>query len=172
MSELVYWRDPKKSGAVFAGILTILISLTCLSFISVLAYTSLAILSGTLGFRLYKNVLQTVQKTQDGHPFKYVSKLILLPLSLRVFGSTFQKAKVTGFFFREYLEQDLALESEKTEEISKILISHVNKVMIQLRRLFLVEDLIDSAKFGGILYFLTYLGSWFNGLTLVILGIF
>jgi len=140
VSELVYWRDPKKSGTVFGGILIVLISLTFLSFISVFAYTSLAILSGTFAFRLYKNILQTVQKTQDGHPFK------------------------------EYLEKDLALENEKTQEISSIIISHVNKVAIQLRHYFLVEDLMDSAKFGAFLYFLTYLGSWFNGLTLVILA--
>jgi len=70
VSELVYWRDPKKSGIVFGGIFVILISLTFLSFISVVAYTSLAILSGTFAFRVYKNVLQTVQKTQEGHPFK------------------------------------------------------------------------------------------------------
>jgi len=34
-----------------------------------------------------------------------------------------------------------------------------------------LEDLVESAKFGAFLYFLTYLGSWFNGLTLVILAL-
>jgi len=113
---------------------------TFLSFISVVAYTALAILSGTFAFRVYKNILQAVQKTQDGHPFK------------------------------EYLEKDLVLESDKTQEICNAVISHVNKLAVQLRHLFLVEDLVDSAKFGALLYFLTYLGSWFNGLTLVILA--
>jgi len=140
VSELVYWRDPKKSGVVFGSIFVILLALTFLSFISVVAYTSLAVLSATLAFRLYKSTLQAVQKTQDGHPFK------------------------------EYLEMDLALEGDKTQEICNAVIAHLNKVALQLRHLFLVEDFVDSAKFGAFLYFLTYIGSWFNGLTLVILA--
>jgi len=76
------------------------------------------------------------------------------------------------YVYREYLEQELTLENDKTQEICNAVISHLNKVAIQLRHLFLVEDLMDSAKFGGFLYFLTYLGSWFNGLTLLILGKF
>lgn len=74
VSELVYWRDPKKSGVVFGAIFVVLIALTCLSLISVVAYTALAVLSGTFAFRVYKAVLQAVQKTNEGHPFKYVVK--------------------------------------------------------------------------------------------------
>jgi len=70
VGELVYWRDPKKSGAVFGAIFVVLIALTFLSLISVVAYTSLAVLAGTFGFRIYKAVLQAIQKTNDGHPFK------------------------------------------------------------------------------------------------------
>jgi hypothetical protein len=141
VSELVYWRDPKKSGIVFGTAFVILLALAFLSFISVVAYTSLAVLSGTFAFRVYKNVLQAVQKTQDGHPFK------------------------------QYLDLDLALEGDKAQEVCSAIISHLNQRVIQLRRLFLVEDLVDSAKFGAFLYFLTYLGAWFNGLTLVIIGL-
>jgi hypothetical protein len=65
---------------------------------------------------------------------------------------------------------DLALEGDKAQEVCGAIISHLNRYVNQLRRLFLVEDLVDSAKFGAVLYFLTYIGSWFNGLTLVILG--
>jgi cell shape-determining protein MreD len=68
--ELVYWRDPKKSGIVFGTVLGVLLSLSYFSLISVVAYLSLALLTGTISFRIYKNVLQAVQKTSDGHPFK------------------------------------------------------------------------------------------------------
>lgn len=68
--DLVYWRDPKKSGIVLGAVLVILLSLSVVSVVSVVSYSALAVLSGTLSFRLYKNVLQAVQKTQDGHPFK------------------------------------------------------------------------------------------------------
>merc|ERR1712212_945356 len=41
----------------------------------------------------------------------------------------------------------------------------------ELRRLVLVEDMIDSIKFGIFLWVMTYIGAWFNGLTLLILGL-
>ncbi|CAL8111318.1 unnamed protein product [Orchesella dallaii] len=140
VGELVYWRDPKKSGVVFGSIFVVLLALTLLSLISVVAYTSLAVLSGTFAFRVYKSVLQAVQKTQDGHPFK------------------------------QYLDLDVAIPSEKAQELSNAIITYFNTAVVQLRRLFLVEDLVDSAKFGVVLYLLTYIGGWFNGLTLLILG--
>lgn len=49
-------------------------------------------------------------------------------------------------------------------------VSHINAAVTELRRLFLVEDLVDSIKFGVLLWCLTYLGSWFNGMTLIIIG--
>jgi len=140
VAELVYWRDPKKSGIVFGSVFVVLLAFAFLSFISVVAYTSLAILSGTLAFRVYKSVLAAVQKTNEGHPFK------------------------------EYLEVDLTVSNEKAQEVSTTVVSHLNTLANKLRSLFLVEDIVESAKFGGLLYFLTYIGAWFNGLTLVILA--
>ncbi|KAH0819029.1 hypothetical protein GEV33_003762 [Tenebrio molitor] len=70
VESLIYWRDPKKSGPVFGGILLVLLALTYFSLISVVAYLSLLGLTGTISFRIYKNIVQAVQKTGDGHPFK------------------------------------------------------------------------------------------------------
>lgn len=140
VSELVYWRDPKKSGVVFGAIFVVLIALTCLSLISVVAYTSLAVLSGTFAFRVYKAVLQAIQKTDEGHPFK------------------------------DYLDLEITFSGEKAQELSNAIINYANTGILKLRRLFLVEDFVDSAKFGVFLYVLTYIGGWFNGLTLIILG--
>lgn len=137
---LIYWRDPKKSGPVFGGVLVILLALTYFSLISVVAYLSLLGLTGTISFRIYKNVVQAVQKTGNGHPFK------------------------------EFLEFDLTLPPEKVKELSEVGVAHVNAGLAELRRLFLVEDLIDSIKFGVFMWTLTYLGAWFNGMTLVILA--
>jgi len=141
VSELVYWRDPKKSGAVFGSLFLVLIFLTFASFISVVAYSSLAVLGGTLAFRVYKMVMQAVQKTNDGHPFK------------------------------EYLEAEVTVSDEKAQEVSAAVLQYFNSAALKLRSLFLVEDLFDSIKFGAVLYFLTYVGSCFNGLTLIILGL-
>lgn len=139
--DLIYWRDVKKTGIVFGSLMVILLSLAYLSLISVVAYTSLALLTGTITFRIYKNIMQAVQKSQDGHPFKCI------------------------------LEMDTDLPSDKVHEATDVIVSQINSTVSELKRLFLVEDLVDSVKFGCLLWCLTYLGSWFNGLTLVILAV-
>ena len=70
--DLIYWRDIKKSAVVFGSMLILLLSLALFSVLSVIAYLSLATLTVTVTFRIYKNVLGAVQKTGEGHPFKYV----------------------------------------------------------------------------------------------------
>jgi len=140
LESLIYWRDVKKSGAVFGSGLIILLAISFFSVISVVAYLSLLVLAGTVAFRVYKTVLQAVQKTNDGHPFK------------------------------DYLEIELVLPQEKVQQVASVSVAHVNAFLAELRRLFLVEDLVDSIKFGLLLWALTYLGSWFNGITLVVLA--
>ncbi|XP_037823585.1 reticulon-1-like isoform X2 [Lucilia sericata] len=140
VESLIYWRDVKKSGIVFGAGLVTLLAISCFSVISVFAYLSLILLTGTIAFRIYKSVMQAIQKTSDGHPFK------------------------------EYLEIDLTLSQEKIQNIAGVAVAHVNGFTAELRRLFLVEDLVDSIKFGVIMWVMTYIGAWFNGMTLVILA--
>ena len=73
-------------------------------------------------------------------------------------------------FCREYLDLDLTVSQERAQEISTAAVNQLNRIATKLRSLFLVEDILESAKFAGLLYLLTYIGAWFNGLTLVILG--
>jgi hypothetical protein len=141
VAEYVYWRDPKKSGIAFGASLVLLLSLKYFSFISVVAYITLALLCVTVSFRIYKNVLQAVQKSNEGHPFK------------------------------DYLEMDITLSQDKVSETVEVLISHVNCVTGKLRSLVLVEDLFDTLKLAVLAWCLTYVGAWFNGLTLVILAL-
>jgi hypothetical protein len=70
------------------------------------------------------------------------------------------------------LDLDIRLPQEKAEELSKLAVVHINAVLVELRRLLLAEDLVDSAKFFGILWVLTYVGALFNGLTLIIIGMY
>jgi hypothetical protein len=74
------------------------------------------------------------------------------------------------FRFREFLELDVSLPQNKVKEVSEVAVAHINAAVVELRRLFLVEDLVDSIKFGVLLWTLTYLGAWFNGMTLIIIG--
>ncbi|VVC28659.1 Hypothetical protein CINCED_3A006717 [Cinara cedri] len=140
VEALVYWRDPVSSGIVFGATLVVLLSFMYMSLISVVAYLAIVVQTGCIALRLYKTALQTVQKTTESHPFQ------------------------------EYLDMDIRLPQEKAEELGKLAVVHINAVLVELRRLLLAEDLVDSAKFFGILWVLTYVGALFNGLTLIIIG--
>lgn len=70
--DILYWRDIKKTGALFASSLSLLLSLALCSIISVIAYMSLIVLTITISFRLYKTAMGAVQKSGDEHPFRLV----------------------------------------------------------------------------------------------------
>ncbi|KAJ8308773.1 hypothetical protein KUTeg_013647 [Tegillarca granosa] len=72
---------------------------------------------------------------------------------------------------RPYLDMSIDIPEDKAREALTDVLSHVNCTIKELRRLFLIEDLVDSLKFALLLWVLTYIGSWFNGMTLIILGI-
>ncbi|XP_013178823.1 PREDICTED: reticulon-3-like isoform X2 [Papilio xuthus] len=140
VEALIYWRCAARSGAALGGGLALLVALASCSVVSVLAYAALLALAAALALRIYRNVLQAVQKTNDGHPFKWL------------------------------LEKDISLPAERAQALAAAGTAHLNAAAHELRRLFLVEDLVDSLKFGVLLWCLTYVGACFNGITLIILG--
>jgi len=139
--DLIYWKDIKKSAVVAASSLFLLIALSIFSVLSVISYISLAVLTVTFSYAVYKRTLAAVQKSNEGHPFG------------------------------QYLEMDLTISPEKAQEYAEIISSYMATYVGELRRLVLVEDMIDSIKFGIFLWVMTYIGAWFNGLTLMILGL-
>ncbi|XP_043992894.1 reticulon-4a isoform X2 [Gambusia affinis] len=139
--ELVYWRDVKTTGVVFGAALLLLLSLSVCSIVSVCSYIGLALLSVTICFRIYRGILQAIQKSDEGHPFK------------------------------QYLDQEVALSADLVHKYSDVILEKLNWTIEELRRLFLVEDLVDSIKFAILMWILTYIGALFNGLTLLILGL-
>ncbi|XP_035265535.1 reticulon-3 isoform X2 [Anguilla rostrata] len=138
--DLVYWRDPKKSGVVFGTSLLLLLSLAAFSVISVASYLLLALLCVTIAFRVYKSVVQAVQKSGDGHPFK------------------------------ELMDKDVSIAPETFRKHVDSCLSHVNRALKHLSRLFLVEDLVDSLKLAVLMWLMTYVGAVFNGITILILA--
>ncbi|XP_073514658.1 reticulon-3 isoform X1 [Phyllobates terribilis] len=139
--DLLFWRDVKKSGMVFGGTMVLLLSLAAFSIISVISYMILALLTVTISFRIYKSVMQAVQKSDEGHPFKSL------------------------------LDKDITLSSECLQKKANASLAHVNSALKYIVRLFLVEDLIDSLKFALLMWLMTYVGAVFNGITLLILGV-
>lgn len=49
-------------------------------------------------------------------------------------------------FCRAYLESDVAISEELVQKYSNSALGHVNCTIKELRRLFLVDDLVDSLK--------------------------
>jgi len=139
--DLLMWRDIKKSGAVLASAVILLLSLSLFSALSVIAYFGVVVLTITTSFRLYCSAMVMMNKSTDGAaPFK------------------------------KYLECELTIPEDKVRYHADVVAKHATKSAEYLRRLFLVENVVDSVKFGMILWILTYVGGWFNGLTLVLLA--
>ncbi|XP_026066933.1 reticulon-3-like isoform X1 [Carassius auratus] len=140
VTDLVHWRDPKKSGVVFGVSLLLLLSLAAFSVISVVSYLLLALLCVTISFRIYKSVIQAVQKSNEGHPFKAL------------------------------MEKDVTVPPETFRKHVDVCLTHVNRALKQMSRLFLVEDLVDSLKLAVVMWLMTYVGAVFNGITILILA--
>lgn len=140
VQDLLLWRDPRLSGAVFGASLALLLSLAAFSAVSVGAHAALALLCGTVSYRVYRAVVCALQKADEGHPF------------------------------RAYLELDLTLSPETFQSHAAAAMTHINHGLRLLLRLFLVEDLVDSLKLAVAMWLLTHVGAVFNGITLLILA--
>jgi len=141
LPSIVYWDDPVQSGAIFGSVFIGLVSLTCCSLLTVLSYSCLTLLSLVLLVKLYSFVMIKAGKAEpDSDPL----------------------AKVSDF--------PLSVPADTITSLAPCLAGNVNSAVSELRRLFLVESMVDTIKFGLTLWLLTYVGAWFNALTLVILG--
>ena len=73
-------------------------------------------------------------------------------------------------FARDLLSVDTTVTPEKGHELADKVVAELNCCSTTLKDLFLVKDIFESVKFGFVLYLFTYLGAWFNTMTLVIMG--
>ncbi|XP_029948825.1 reticulon-3-B-like [Salarias fasciatus] len=138
--QLVQWKEPKKSAAAFGMSMLVLVSVATLSVISVVSYLLLACLCVTITFRVYKSVIQAIQKSDEGHPF------------------------------RSLLQRDISVSSESIRQLADQTLIHLNWFTCQGRRLLLVEDLVDSLKLAAVMWVMTYIGAVFNGVTILIIA--
>lgn len=137
---VLLWEDPIQSGAVFGTVLVVLLSLASYSLITVVSYTCLTLLLVVAGVKLYSYVMVMMKKAEAGSD----------PL-----------AKVAAL--------QVTVPSETINKMAPCVAGSINNFTTELRRLFLVEDMVDTIKFGLSLWLLTYVGAWFNMLTLLIL---
>uniref|UniRef100_A0A4W3GX37 Reticulon n=1 Tax=Callorhinchus milii TaxID=7868 RepID=A0A4W3GX37_CALMI len=130
VTDLLYWEDVKKTGSVFGAIILVMFSLTQFSSISVLAYLTLSILSVTISLRVYTSVLHLVYKTQERHPFQV------------------------------YLDMDITLSQEQLRKYTETLLLYITSSINHLRRLFLVQHLLESLKVIGLLFYSVPIENW------------
>lgn len=143
ISHVLQWKKPIETGIYFSIGLTLIIALTFFSIISVVAYSALGIIMTTGSIRVYKSIMQTLNKSPE-LPIDHVWNKV-------------QSMNVTIF-------------TEKIVEfIDASMVGNLNATLVYLKQVLLFEDKIATLKFGFYFYLLTYIGSWFNGMTLITL---
>jgi len=65
---------------------------------------------------------------------------------------------------------DLTVDQEKVGEYLGCIVSKMNCATSHIKKIVLVEDVLETVKFGALCYTLTYIGSWFNAITLVLIA--
>merc|ERR1712233_15222 len=140
MNSLLYWENPRDSGIICGSVLVCLLAVRYISLISVIGNLSLALVTATMSFRIYKSVLAAVNKSNEGHPFK------------------------------QFLEVDVTLPADKVTSLSDCFFSKLNAILLKLKSILLVENTVESVKFAVLMYLLTYIGAMMNGLTIVTLA--
>ncbi|KAL3083322.1 hypothetical protein niasHS_011124 [Heterodera schachtii] len=139
--ELVYWRDPQKSGAVLASLFLCVYVFQHFSVLSVLINGALCLLLATVGFRVFKLAEAHFKKLPDAGANPY----------------------------QQYLDMEVAVPMDKLHHHVDLAVEYALFLAKKIRHIYLSDALLDSMKFGLILHSLSYVASWFSGLSLFVL---
>jgi len=139
--SIVYWSNPIQSGLIFGTVFLFMVSLCFNSLITVVSYTLLIIMTMVASLKLYTNVMVKLKKAD-------ASSDPLAPL----------------------YNHPLTIANQSISDMSPRIADSINMFTRELRALFFIENHVDTIKFCLSLYSLTYIGAWFNALTLLILA--
>uniref|UniRef100_A0A3B4UMB4 Reticulon n=1 Tax=Seriola dumerili TaxID=41447 RepID=A0A3B4UMB4_SERDU len=138
--DLVYWRNMRRTGVVFTGLVIGLASMFQLSAITVLSHICLGVMCVTFPLRLYYKLLELLRWNPGLHPFQ------------------------------SHLDYDSSLTDKDTVMLVEEVVLLIAFAVTEIKRLLFIDSMIESIKFVVLLYLLTYVGLLTNGLTLVITG--
>ncbi|TNM85049.1 reticulon-2b [Takifugu flavidus] len=141
LMDLVYWRDVRKTGVVFTGLVISLASVFQLSVITVFSHICLVAMCATFPLRLYYKLLELLRWNPGVHPYQ------------------------------SYLDYDSSLTDRETVMLVEEVVLLITFAITELKRLIFIGSITDSIKFVVLLYLLTYVGALTNGLTLVITAV-
>ncbi|XP_028277526.1 reticulon-2b [Parambassis ranga] len=139
--DLVYWRNLRRTGVLFTGLVIALASLFQLSAITVISHVCLGIMCITFSLRLYYKLLELLRWNPGTHPFQ------------------------------SYLDYDSSLTDKETVMLVEEVVLLIAFAVSEIKRLLFIDNIIDSIKFVVLLYLLSYIGIMTNGLTLVITAV-
>lgn len=141
--QLIFWESPKRTGSVFSTVLSLLLCFASFSLVSIVAYSTLLLLALSTAFTVYRRIHGSISKgnspAKDSHPL------------------------------RALLELDLTVKPSRLASLLEPLCDPFNRFVIRARGVILIENVLDSAKFGVMMWLLTYIGACFNALSLVML---
>lgn len=140
VSHIFHWKKPIETGLYFSIGATLIIALTFFSIISVVAYSALGLIAASSLIRLYKAVMMTLGKSTET-PFDHV--------------------------WDKVLSLNFSLSPDKMHQLLDASLGNLNSSFVYFKQVLLVEDKLATLKFGVFLYLLTYIGAWFNGMTLI-----
>jgi len=139
--DLVHWVNPVASGSTLGFVLACLVSICYFSLISVIAYISMTLLIIVLCIKIYSYAMVFMKKADaSSDPLVALTNL------------------------------EVNIPPEKVAEMTGFLVDVANPSIMELRRLFLLENWFDSLKFVLCLWGFTYIGAWFNMMTLIIMS--
>lgn len=129
------------TALVFTGLVVGLACLFQFSAITILSNLGLGIMAFTLLIRFLYKGLDLVRLGDGSHPFQ------------------------------SYLDEDRTLTDEDTIRVAEQIVLVIATAVTGLKKLFFINNILDSLKFVAFLYLLTYVGIQSNGLTLLMTGV-
>jgi len=141
--QVVYWRDPIKSGIIF-GILNFvyfLLTIAEYSVVTIISYLLLSFLAVAFGYSQY-----VVLKA-----------------------SWLQGKKVENPFVERFKDETFHISKKAAEQHLDTAVDLLNLLIGRIRDALFCVDLVYSLKFAFRVYLLATLGNWFSGYTLAYL---
>ncbi|VDP09841.1 unnamed protein product [Soboliphyme baturini] len=132
VQDLVLWKNPVVSGTVFFVLFFVVLALRIYSALSVVGYAGLLLLSTALVCRGYSLIFAKLHGNAPSNPFG------------------------------PYLEKKIELTAEDTHKQIESILNSIQKRLDELKALFFIESVVDSLKFGVLLWALTYIGQFFS----------
>lgn len=137
LKRLVMWDDPIISSSVFC---TGMIGLTALSYyplVCVLSYLGLFLLGLSSGLHVLTRASRAVLQREINNPLESVSTM------------------------------DPSVSPESVQRMITTSVAPFNRVITRLHKLLILDDWVESLKFGLQLWAVSFFGSWFSMMTLL-----